>query len=99
VAALYLPRPSQDSAEVLGEIAVEEERFLALLRQARQVPAGTRIRLDYAPGRGTTLVVEDRHLGRIPGEAFNRALLRIWLGSEPIQPSFKRALLGGATSL
>ncbi|MBK6742340.1 MAG: chalcone isomerase family protein [Hydrogenophilales bacterium] len=33
-------------------------------------------------------------LGTIPGEHFNRALLKIWLGEAPTQISLKRALLG-----
>jgi hypothetical protein len=30
----------------------------------------------------------------MPGEAFFRALLRVWLGDDPSQPDLKRALLG-----
>jgi hypothetical protein len=29
------------------------------------------------------------------GEAFYRALLRIWLGEKPVQDDLKKALLGG----
>jgi hypothetical protein len=29
------------------------------------------------------------------GEAFYRALLRIWLGENPVQEDLKKALLGG----
>jgi long-chain acyl-CoA synthetase len=33
--------------------------------------------------------------GTIPGEEFNRALLRIWLGNQPADASLKKAMLGG----
>jgi long-chain acyl-CoA synthetase len=33
--------------------------------------------------------------GTIPGEDFNRALLRIWLGELPADASLKKAMLGG----
>jgi len=31
----------------------------------------------------------------IPGEDFYRALLRIWLGDNPVQEDLKKALRGG----
>jgi len=31
----------------------------------------------------------------IPGEDFNRALLRIWLGDRPADGDLKRGMLGG----
>jgi len=33
--------------------------------------------------------------GTIPGEAFNKALTKIWLGEKPIQADLKKAMLGG----
>jgi long-chain acyl-CoA synthetase len=33
--------------------------------------------------------------GTIPGDAFNVALTRIWLGDKPVQADLKKALLGG----
>jgi hypothetical protein len=73
-----------------GEIA----RFMGLIRQVHEVPEGTVIQVDYQPGRGTRLSIAAHDLGVIPGERFNRALLRIWLGDKPIQISLKHALLG-----
>ena len=32
---------------------------------------------------------------RLEGEAFNQALLRIWLGDAPVQADLKKAMLGG----
>ena len=71
-----------------------KSRVLALIQQVHEVPAGTAIRLDYLPGRGTHVRIGQRDLGVIPGERFNRALLKIWLGDNPIQLSLKKALLG-----
>lgn len=78
----------------LEAIQGEVERFLGLIRQLHEVPAGTVIQLDYQPGRGTRVSVNDRLLGTVPGDTFNRAVLRIWLGDDPVQTSLKRALLG-----
>jgi hypothetical protein len=55
---------------------------------------GSVVVLDYLPGDGTRIALNRRHLDNIPGAAFNRALLKIWLGEQPTQASLKRALLG-----
>jgi hypothetical protein len=68
--------------------------FFGLIQQVDEVPAGTVIQLDYLPGAGTRVKIAGRNLGVIPGEDFNRAILRIWLGNAPIQLSLKNALLG-----
>ena len=33
--------------------------------------------------------------GTIPGEPFNRALMKVWLGDHPVQSDLKKAMLGG----
>jgi hypothetical protein len=40
------------------------------------------------------VVVNGEVKGRVPGEEFNRALLRIWFGERPVDDSLKRAMLG-----
>lgn len=85
---------ANNSDTELEVIRPRVEHFLALIRALREVPAGTVIELDYLPEEGTRVSVNDRPLGRVPGESFNRALLRIWLGEDPVQISLKRALLG-----
>lgn len=55
---------------------------------------GDIIYLDYAPGKGTTLRFNGRILGNIPGEDFNIALLKVWLGKEPADSDLKAAMLG-----
>lgn len=56
--------------------------------------AGDRVLLDYLPGQGTRVTVKGVEKGVIPGEDFNRALLKIWLGESPVTESLKEALLG-----
>jgi len=80
--------------EVMHAIQADVERFLGYIRSLREVSAGTEIHLDYLVGVGTRVSVNGRLLGTVPGEAFNRALLRIWLGDAPVQANLKQALLG-----
>ena len=56
---------------------------------------GSIITLDYIPGTGTQPGLDGQPRGApIPGEDFYRALLKIWVGDDPVDASLKRALLG-----
>jgi hypothetical protein len=83
-----------NSTAELAAIQPEVGQFFALIQQVHEAPAGTVIQLDYLPGKGTSVRFAGRTLGVVAGERFHRALLKIWLGSEPIQLSLKKALLG-----
>lgn len=85
---------ANNSPDEIEAIQQEVDSFLGHIRSLREVPAGTAIQLSYVPGVGTSVSVNGRFLGAIPGEAFNRALLRIWLGNDPAEGKLKRALLG-----
>ena len=66
--------------------------IMAGLKEARK---GMRITLDWTPA-GTVVTVDGKPSGPvIAGEDFYRALLKIWLGDNPVQPDLKGALLGG----
>ncbi len=69
------------------------ERFNALYRD---VQPGDRYALTYLPGQGTALSLNGQRLGIVEGDDFAAALFAIWLGPQPIDQSFKEALLGQA---
>jgi hypothetical protein len=83
-----------NSAAEMAAIHTDVARFFSLIQQVSEVPTGTVIQLDYLPGAGTWVRIGDRNLGMVPGERFNRAILKIWLGGDPIQTSLKHSLLG-----
>lgn len=85
---------ANNSSADLAAIDADVVHFLGLLRQMHEIPEGTVIRLDYQPGQGTQVRLGEKTLGTVPGERFNLAVLRIWLGEDPIQRSLKKALLG-----
>jgi hypothetical protein len=67
----------------------------AIMAQLKQAKTGMVIALDWT-GNETLLVVDGKPAGApIHGEDFYRALLRIWLGEQPVQEDLKKALLGG----
>ena len=67
----------------------------AIMAEIKEAKAGMRITLDWFPASGTLVTVNGKPAGNpIPGEDFYRALLRIWLGENPVQADLKKALLG-----
>ena len=66
--------------------------IMAGMKEAKE---GMRITLDWLPATGTQVTVDGKAAGLpIAGEDFYHALLRIWLGDNPVQADLKKALLG-----
>ena len=87
-----------------------ESEFANLKRSADQLStvmlplgvarSGDTVTLDYVPRAGAQVVFNGRVVGDpVPGPELYRALLRIWLGSAPVDGRLKRALLGCPVSL
>ena len=79
------------SAEKLASLHNQIETFNQLFPALHK---GDTVYLDYIPANGTRLTVNQRILGIIPGEDFNIALLKIWLGDSPADSDLKAAMLG-----
>jgi len=88
---------ANNSEAQIAAVKAQTDELMAMIRAAGQAKTGTRIVLDYQPSAGgTTLFVDGVAQGRpMAGEAFYQALLRIWLGDDPVQLDLKEALLGG----
>lgn len=83
------------NAAELSRLDPRISEFRAALLQLKSPAAGSQIRIEWIPGRGTRLVAGNESIGRdIPGEDFFQALLRIWLGDNPVDPDLAKALLG-----
>ena len=87
---------ANNSEAQIAAVKTQIDQLLAMIRAVGQSKKGARIVLDYAPSDGgTTLFVDGLAQGQLmTGEAFFQALLRIWLGEDPVQPDLKEALLG-----
>lgn len=56
---------------------------------------GSKVVVDWIPEKGTVISVNGAQKGKeIPGEDFFKAVLKIWLGEDPVQKDLKDALLG-----
>jgi hypothetical protein len=64
-----------------------------IIAEIKEAKKGMVIALDWT-GKETQVLVNGKPAGRIEGEDFYRALLRIWLGEKPVQEDLKKSLLG-----
>jgi hypothetical protein len=61
---------------------------------AAGVKAGDELAFDYGPGVGTSMLLNGRKLGTIPGSDFMRLVFGIFLGDHPPTAALKAGLLG-----
>lgn len=91
-----------DAGDTLLRRNVAPEVWRKLLPRVQKINAlyqdvepGDRYSLTYIPGFGTELAKNNRRLGVIPGADFARAYFAIWLGTNPIDTSFRDQLFQG----
>lgn len=85
------------SAAELEPLKARLDKFSAILLGLKAAPKGATVVIDWLPESGTRLSFNGEKRGEdIPGEDFQRALLKIWLGDKPAQDDLKDALLGKA---
>lgn len=82
----------EEKAKVIGQTVQFGEMFASL----PPVKKGDLVTLDWIPGTGTVSSLNGKKIGEtLPDIAFYNAVLRIWLGDNPVQDSVKRELLTG----
>lgn len=79
------------SPEEKKSLEKERTQFSSFSEDAK---AGDHMVFDYIPGKGTHVLMNNKEKGWIEGEKFNQALLKIWLGENPIAKKLKQQLLG-----
>ena len=72
----------------------ETGQFIGIAKAFGDLKEGNVVTLDFVDG-ATKIGFDGAAKGSIPGDAFNRALTKIWLGSKPVQDDLKKAMLGG----
>lgn len=83
-----------NAATELEAIKPQVEQLRTIFTALKEAKKGDVVALDYLPESGTKVVMNGTAQGTIPGEPFNRALLKVWLGDKPVDGDLKRALLG-----
>ena len=82
-----------NSAAEMATIDAQMKAFRQMMTFAKAVKEGDVIVLDLS-STGTQVSLNGKVLGVIDGVAFNQALLRVWLGGNPVDAALKKALLG-----
>jgi long-chain acyl-CoA synthetase len=80
-----------EQAAIKSELAQIEKLFTDL----GEVKENDVIDIDFAPDGATSVTYQKQPKGTIPSANLQKALLKIWLGSKPVQEDLKKALLGG----
>lgn len=79
----------------LEKIRPQVAEMTATMEALGEAKKGDVILLDFVPGTGTQITVNGQPRGKpIPGDDFNRALLRVWLGDRPVDGDLKKGMLG-----
>ena len=73
-----------------------KERIATFNGWMADVKTGERLTFTHKPGAGVSVNVNGTVKGTIKGDDFAKALLAIWLGTDPPNPEIKAGLLGGA---
>ncbi len=69
--------------------------FKTLCSWMEPIPKGNRLVLTYVPGSGTTVEINGKAKGTLPGKATADAILATWIGPKPGPgEAFKDAVLG-----
>jgi hypothetical protein len=69
--------------------------FKTLCSWMEEIPKGNRLVLTYVPGTGTTVEINGKAKGTLPGKATSDAIVSTWIGPKPAMgDDFKNAILG-----
>ena len=87
-------KANHSEAQLAG-FATQIATLEANLKAIGEARKGDVIHFEFTPQTGTRIVVNGQQKGRaIPGNPFFTAVLRNWIGDEPVDAGLKQTLLG-----
>lgn len=75
---------------------VSQEFMQTLERHYNDLRGGDTVRVSYTPGGGTTLSVNGNTVATRPGGDLMNAMLKLWVGANPVSEDLKNHLLQGS---
>lgn len=93
VEALVDGMKENNSAADVAAVKAQTDQMVATMKAFNEVKEGNVVTLDFVDG-ATKIGLNGAAKASIPGEAFNAALTRVWLGDNPVQADLKKAMLG-----
>src|SRR5262249_41047202 len=85
---------ANSSPAELAAIKSELAQIEKLFKDLGQVKENDVIDIDFAPDGTTSVAYQKQAKGTIPSANLQKALLKIWLGANPVQKDLKQSLLG-----
>ena len=85
-------KENNSDAELVA-VKPQTDQLMAIMRSLGEVKEGGVVTLDFVDG-ATVVGLNGAPRGTVPGDAFNKALTKVWLGDKPVQADLKKALLG-----
>lgn len=87
-----------ESDRVQALMADRLNTFVAMVDGMGTLRVGDTIDLDWLPGQGLQVRLNNRPLGKlVEGEDFYRTILKIFIGDKPVDPRMKEGLLRGGS--
>jgi hypothetical protein len=83
-----------NSAADAGAVKAQMAELAGILKSIGQLKEGNVLAFDFVDG-GTQVSLNGQAKGKIPGDAFNKALFNAWIGDKPVQDDLRKAMLGG----
>ena len=85
---------NNSSAEQIRRYTPASNRLIEIFSGRPKLSPGETFAMEYLPGKGTTFYIEGQPQGAPLGDAeYFGMVLRIWLGSVPVDHQLKEALL------
>ena len=93
--ALHDGIAANNSPAELAKLKPQLDELDSVMTAMGPIKEGDVVTLDYVPGSGTVVTVNGQAKGKpIAGTVLYDALLRVWLGEDPVQNDLKKELLG-----
>ncbi len=84
---------NNNSEAELTALKPQVDQFAAIMKQIGNAKNGDTVTIDFAAD-GVAVGFNGETRGKVAGPAFGKALLKVWIGDNPVDASLKKALLG-----
>jgi len=87
-------QPHNHRGPARAALKAPTDQFAEIMKKIGNAKNGDTVAIDFtADGVGASFNGESR--GKVASAPFAKALLKVWLGENPVDASLKKALLGG----
>ncbi len=82
-----------NSEAELSALKIQADQFAEVMKKIGNAKNGDTVAIDFS-AEGVAVSLNGEARGKVAGQAFAKALLKVWLGENPVDGSLKKSLLG-----